>query len=49
MGAASFLQMNLKSINYGIISRQPSAATASGYSKVHAQEQSEIVETAFSI
>lgn len=49
MGAASFLQMNLKSINFGIISRQPSAATASGYSKVHAQEQNEIVETAFSI
>jgi 2-oxoglutarate dehydrogenase E1 component len=49
MGAASFLQMNLKSINYGIISRQPSAATASGYSKVHAQEQNEIVDTAFSI
>jgi len=49
MGAASFLQMNLKSVNYGIISRQPSAATASGYSKVHAQEQSEIVDTAFSI
>jgi 2-oxoglutarate dehydrogenase E1 component len=49
MGAAAFLQMNLKSINYGIISRQPMAATASGYSKVHAQEQAEIVETAFSI
>jgi 2-oxoglutarate dehydrogenase E1 component len=49
MGAASFLQMNLKTINYGIISRQPGAATATGYSKVHAQEQAEIVETAFSI
>jgi 2-oxoglutarate dehydrogenase E1 component len=49
MGAAAFLQMNLKGINYGIISRQPSAATASGYSKVHAQEQAEIVDTAFSI
>lgn len=49
MGAASYLQMHLKSVNYGIISRQPSAATASGYSKVHAQEQAEIVETAFSI
>jgi 2-oxoglutarate dehydrogenase E1 component len=49
MGAASFLQMNLKSINYGIISRQPGAATATGYAKVHAQEQAEIVETAFSI
>jgi 2-oxoglutarate dehydrogenase E1 component len=49
MGAASFLQMNLKSINYGFISRQPSAATATGYAKVHAQEQAEIIETAFTI
>jgi 2-oxoglutarate dehydrogenase E1 component len=49
MGAASFLQMNLKSINYGVISRQPSAATATGYAKVHGQEQTEIIETAFSI
>ncbi|HEX2535934.1 MAG TPA: 2-oxoglutarate dehydrogenase E1 component, partial [Chitinophagaceae bacterium] len=49
MGAASFLQMNLKSLNYGIISRQPSASTASGFSKVHKQEQEEIVETAFTI
>ncbi|RYF96663.1 MAG: 2-oxoglutarate dehydrogenase E1 component, partial [Chitinophagaceae bacterium] len=48
MGAASFLQMNLKSINYGVISRQPSAATATGYAKVHAQEQAEIIDTAFS-
>jgi 2-oxoglutarate dehydrogenase E1 component len=49
MGAASFLQMNLKNINYGIISRQPSASTASGYSKVHGQEQAEIIETAFAV
>ncbi|HUP12974.1 MAG TPA: 2-oxoglutarate dehydrogenase E1 component [Niastella sp.] len=49
MGAASFLQMNLKSINYGVISRQPSAATATGYAKVHTQEQAEIIETAFTI
>ncbi|MFI5133773.1 MAG: thiamine pyrophosphate-dependent enzyme, partial [Chitinophagales bacterium] len=49
MGAASYLQMNLKSINYGVISRQPSAATATGYAKVHEQEQGEIIETAFSI
>lgn len=49
MGAVSYLQMNLKTINYGVISRQPSAATASGYSKVHAQEQAEIIDTAFSI
>jgi 2-oxoglutarate dehydrogenase E1 component len=49
MGAASFLQMNIKSINFGIISRHPSAATATGYNKVHKQEQEEIIETAFSI
>ena len=49
MGAASFLLMNLKSINYGFISRQPGASPATGYAKVHAQEQAEIIETAFSI
>ena len=49
MGAASFLQMNMKEINYGIISRAPGAATATGYAKVHKQEQEEIIETAFSI
>ncbi|MBK6825730.1 MAG: 2-oxoglutarate dehydrogenase E1 component [Chitinophagaceae bacterium] len=49
MGAASFLQMNLKSINFGIISRQASASTATGFNKVHVQEQAELVETAFSI
>ncbi len=49
MGAASFLQMNLKSMNYGMIGRQPSASTATGYAKLHAQEQNEIIETAFEI
>ncbi|MFT3748138.1 MAG: 2-oxoglutarate dehydrogenase E1 component [Agriterribacter sp.] len=58
MGAASFLQMNLNGglrqlglpeINYGVISRESSAAPASGFAKIHAQEQSEIIETAFSI
>ena len=49
MGAASYLQMNLKNINYGVISRNPGAATATGYNKVHKQEQEEIIETAFSI
>ena len=49
MGAASFLQMNLKNINYGFISRQPGASPATGYAKVHAQEQAEIIETAFTI
>jgi len=49
MGAASFLQMNLKTINYGVISRQPSASTATGYAKIHKQEQEEIIDTAFTI
>ena len=49
MGAASYLQMNLKGINYGVISRQPSASPATGFGKVHAQEQAEIVDTAFTI
>jgi 2-oxoglutarate dehydrogenase E1 component len=49
MGAASFLQVYLKSFNYGVISRQPSASTATGYIKVHAQEQAELIETAFRI
>ena len=49
MGAASFLKMNLKGINFGIISRNASAATATGFAKVHAQEQKEIIDTAFSV
>jgi 2-oxoglutarate dehydrogenase E1 component len=49
MGAASYLQMNLKQINYGVISRNPSASTATGYAKIHTREQQEIIETAFNI
>ncbi len=49
MGAASFLRMNIKNINLHIISRLASAATATGYAKLHAKEQAEILETAFSI
>ena len=49
MGAATFLRMNLKNINFFIISRQASAATATGYAKVHVKEQAEIVNTAFNI
>lgn len=49
MGAASFLRMNLTEINFGIVSRHPSASTATGYNKIHKQEQIELIETAFSI
>ncbi|RFM28645.1 2-oxoglutarate dehydrogenase E1 component [Deminuibacter soli] len=50
MGAASFLQMNLKdTVNFGVISRNASASTATGFAKVHAQEQADIIEMAFTI
>jgi 2-oxoglutarate dehydrogenase E1 component len=49
MGAATFLRMNVKNINFYIISRQASASTASGYGKIHAKEQLQIIDTAFSI
>jgi len=49
MGAATFLRMNLKNINIYIISRSASAATATGFSKIHAKEQAEIINTAFTI
>ena len=49
MGAASFLKMNLHTINFGVISRSASASTATGYAKVHAAEQLEVIETAFNI
>jgi 2-oxoglutarate dehydrogenase E1 component len=39
----------LPDYNFGVISRNPSAATATGYSKVHKEEQKEIIDTAFSI
>ncbi|MBX2931959.1 MAG: 2-oxoglutarate dehydrogenase E1 component [Chitinophagaceae bacterium] len=49
MGAASFIKMNLHSINFGIISRHSSASTATGYSKIHKTEQAEIINTAFTV
>lgn len=49
MGAAWFLKMNLEQYNFGIISRNASAATATGYNRLHKEEQNEIIETAFSI
>ena len=49
MGAASFLKMNVKGINFGVISRNASAATATGYAKVHKVEQEGIINMAFDI
>ena len=47
MGAASYLRMNLKNINFYIFSRVASAATATGYAKMHAKEQAELLNAAF--
>ena len=49
MGAATFLRMNVKNINFFITSRTASASTATGYAKIHAKEQAELVNTAFEI
>ena len=47
MGAASFLKMNLDVLEFRMIGRHASAATATGFSKVHAKEQEEIIQKAF--
>ncbi|MEN9952227.1 MAG: hypothetical protein RLZZ520_495 [Bacteroidota bacterium] len=47
MGAASFLKMNLDVLEFRMIGRQASAATATGFSKIHAKEQEEIIQKAF--
>lgn len=49
MGAAAYLRVNVQSINFHIIARPASAATATGFSKIHAKEQEQIIATAFSI
>ena len=47
MGAASFLKMNLDAVDFRMIGRPASAATATGFSKVHVKEQEEIIQKAF--
>jgi 2-oxoglutarate dehydrogenase E1 component len=47
MGAASYLTMNLGLFPFSIIARNPSAATATGYNKIHLAEQQEILKQAF--
>ncbi len=49
MGAAAYLRMQLQHIPFYIISRSASASTATGYAKVHAKEQAELIDTAFSV
>ena len=49
MGAAAYLRVNVQSITFHIIARPASAATATGFNKIHAKEQEQIIATAFSI
>jgi 2-oxoglutarate dehydrogenase E1 component len=49
MGAASFLQANLKVFTFGVVSRKASASTATGYAKLHAKEQAELIATALQV
>ena len=49
MGAATYLRMNLQNINFYILSRLSSAATATGYAKIHAKEQADLLDKAFTI
>jgi len=49
MGAASFLKMNLENINIGYLTRQASAATATGFARKHVQEQGMLVNEAFAL
>lgn len=48
MGAAGFLFMNQEEFSVGYyITRPPSAASATGFSKMHAKEQAQLVDEAF--
>ena len=50
MGAATYLRMNMaRTINFFICARPASASTATGYAKIHALQQSELLDKAFSI
>ena len=49
MGAAAYLKMQWRGVNFGVVSRQPSASTATGYNKIHIKEQAELIETAFTV
>jgi len=48
MGAATYLRMNLKTINFYLLCRNATAATATGYAKMHVKEQAQLLEAAFS-
>ena len=47
MGAWTFILPHLRKLGVDVISRSPSAATASGSSKTSALEQKEIIDKVF--
>ncbi len=47
MGAAGFLKMNLTDIPFRIISRAASAASATGFAKIHQEQQEKLMAEAF--
>ena len=49
MGALPFLKLNLEDFPMKYSSRAASASTATGFSKMHAQEQAALVEAAFTL
>jgi 2-oxoglutarate dehydrogenase E1 component len=49
MGYWSYMLRTLPDKNFRLVSRKPSASPATGYSKIHKQEQDRIVEEAFKI
>ena len=49
MGAASYISLELKDYDISVVSREASAATASGSSKISIAEQDELINKVFKI
>ena len=47
MGAWAFILRSFREVKKDIISRRATASTATGYHKVHQQEQQDIIDRAF--
>ncbi len=49
MGYWSFILQMMRNLNPQVIARKPSASPATGYGKVHAKEQAELINKAFTL
>lgn len=49
MGAWVYILSSYRGVNWDVVSRKASASPATGYQKVHAKEQQDIVNKAFEI